>query len=88
MFAMKILLAIIFVPVAMHLIRILVMPSPGHSRMLSPVLTGTSSIAVVSLLVVLLTMATSGDFEPFDMPQRPDLQHESGLLGTANILPF
>lgn len=80
MMLVQILLVVILAPVALHLMRILVVTSPGHSRALTPVVTGTSTVAIIILLAVLGGTLASGQFEPLDLPQRTDLQSDAYRL--------
>jgi len=76
MFIIQVILTVILLPVALHLLRILVFASPGHSRTVSPVVNGMSGMAIVFLIAVLAGILASGRFEPLDLPQRPDLQRD------------
>lgn len=82
----QILLAIILIPVLLHLLRILVMSSPGHSRALTPLTTGTSGVAMVGLLIILVGTLAKGEFDPLDLPKRADIQHDIEALEHSDFL--
>lgn len=71
MVIIQLLLTLIALPVVLHLVRILVMNSPGHSKMFEPILTGASGVAVIGLLLFLGAALLGEGITPLEMPTRP-----------------